>query len=265
MPKMLILSFGWHRYVLAIALVLAPALLYAECRATSAKATMALIEMYTSEGCDSCPPADRWLAGLKLGNAATPVVALAFHVDYWDQLGWRDRFGSAAFTRRQYEQASRRGDGFVYTPQVLLQGRDFESWRGSDQPAAAIASINAKPARAAIEVTAQAVERDAVSVDLHVQVPEARDRAYAVAAVALTQDGLASEVKAGENAGKRLAHEHVVRAWEPGLSVGPGGDLHRSVRFTLPSDRGLLSIVAFAENARTGEVLQAVALPLCAP
>jgi len=259
------MSSGWHRYLLAIVLILVPAVPHAECRAASAKATVALIEMYTSEGCDSCPPADRWLAGLKLGNAATPAVALAFHVDYWDRLGWHDRFSNASFTRRQYEQASRRGDGFVYTPQVLLQGRDFESWHGGDQSAAAIASINARPARAAIELSAQTIERDAVIVDLHVQVPEARDRAYAVAAVALTQDGLASDVKAGENAGKRLTHEHVVRAFEPGLSVGPAGDFHQNVRFALPADRGPLSIVAFAENARTGEVLQALALPLCAP
>src|SRR5215470_5263892 len=259
------MNSGSHRYLLAIALSLAPTLLHAECRAASAKATVALIEMYTSEGCDSCPPADKWLAALKLDTAAAPAVALAFHVDYWDRLGWRDRFGSAAFTQRQYEQASRRGDGFIYTPQVLLHGRDFPSWHSGDQPATAIASIDARPARAAIELTTATVERDAVSVDLHVRVPEARDRAYAVAAVALTQDGLASEVKAGENAGKRLAHEHVVRAWEPGLAVGPGGELRRNIRFALPADPGPLSIVAFAENARTGEVLQALALPLCAP
>jgi hypothetical protein len=259
------MDFRWYRYLLAIVLTLAPAVTHAECRAASAKGTIALIEMYTSEGCDSCPPADRWLAGLKLGGAATPAVALAFHVDYWDRLGWHDRFSSAAFTQRQYEQAGRRRDGFVYTPQVLLQGRDFESWHGGDQPAAAIASINARPARAAIELSAQTVERDAVIVELRVQVPETRDRAYAVAAVALTQDGLVSDVKAGENAGKRLTHEHVVRAWDPGLSVGPAGDLRKNVRFALPADRGPLSIVAFAENARTGEVLQALALPLCAP
>jgi len=84
--------------------------------------TVALLELYTSEGCDSCPPADRWLSGLELGTPPLRAVALAFHVDYWDRLGWRDRFGSAVFTERQHEQQSRRHAAFVYTPQVLLQG-----------------------------------------------------------------------------------------------------------------------------------------------
>ena len=256
------LSYG---YLFAIAVTLVPATLHAECRATSGKGTVALFEMYTSEGCDSCPPADRWLAGLKLGLDATPAVALAFHVDYWDRLGWRDRFGSAAFTQRQHEQADRRGDSFVYTPQVLLQGRNFPAWQSGEPPITVIGAINAKPAKASIELSAQTVERDGVSVDLQVRIPEAKDRANAVAAVALTQNGLASNVKAGENAGKRLSHEHVVRALESNLVLGTGGELRRTVRFALPADPGPLSIVAFAENTKTGEVLQALALPLCAP
>ena len=255
-------SFG---YLFALAVMLVPATLHAQCRATSGKGTVALFEMYTSEGCDSCPPADRWLARLKLDPGATPAVALAFHVDYWDRLGWPDRFGSAAFTKRQYEQSDRRGDSFVYTPQVLLQGRNFPSWQSGEQPTNAVSAINAKPARATIELSAQTVERDGLSVDLQVRIPEAKDRANAVATVALTQDGLASDVKAGENAGKRLSHEHVVRALESNLPLSPGGELRRTVHFALPSDRGPLSIVAFAENTKTGEVLQALALPLCAP
>lgn len=255
-------SYG---YLFALAVTLVPATLHAECRATSGKGTVALFEMYTSEGCDSCPPADRWLAGLKLGPGAAPAVALAFHVDYWDRLGWRDRFGSAAFTQRQYEQADRRGDGFVYTPQVLLQGRNFPSWHTDEQPTTAVSAINAKPARATIELVAQTVERGAVSVDLHVRIPEAKDRPYAAATVALTQNGLASDVKAGENAGKRLKHEHVVRAMERGLPLSTGGELRRTVRFALPADQGPLSIVAFAENTKTGEVLQVLALPVCVP
>ena len=255
-------SFG---YLFALAVMLVPATLHAQCRATSGKGTVALFEMYTSEGCDSCPPADRWLARLKLDPGATPAVALAFHVDYWDRLGWPDRFGSAAFTQRQYEQSDRRGDSFVYTPQVLLQGRNFPSWQSGEQPTNAVSAINAKPARATIELSAQTVERDGLSVDLQVRIPEAKDRANAVATVALTQDGLASDVKAGENAGKRLSHEHVVRALESNLPLSPGGELRRTVHFALPSDRGPLSIVAFAENTKTGEVLQALALPLCAP
>src|ERR1700709_639060 len=75
-----------------------------------------VVELYTSEGCSSCPPADRWLSGFK---ADPSTVALAFHVDYWDRLGWKDRFASAAFTERQSRQQAVNGARFSYTPQVV--------------------------------------------------------------------------------------------------------------------------------------------------
>jgi hypothetical protein len=254
----------WQKtLVLAVALI-SPTALEAQCRAASASHSVALIELYTSEGCDSCPPADRWLSRLKLDGGGERAVALAFHVDYWDRLGWKDRFASAAFTQRQYEQARRRHSDLVFTPQVLLQGRDFDAWR-SGAPSAAIAAINARPARAFIELDAQNAAAGAVTVDVHVHVPQASDRAHATVAVALTQSGLISDVKAGENAGKRLAHDNVVRAWEAGVPLGPGGELQRSIRWPLPQERGQVSIVALVEDVGTGEVLQALALPLCAP
>lgn len=233
----------------------------AECRAASPNHTVALIELYTSEGCDSCPPADRWLSALDLGT--TRALAVAFHVDYWDRLGWRDRFGSAVFTERQYEQMRRRHGAFVYTPQLLLQGREFSQWRDTSRPVAALASINAAPARAAIELVAASADGGAIAVDLYVRVPQVRDRAHAVVAVALTQNGLASDVKAGENAGKRLVHDHVVRAWRAGTPIGDAGELRQHFNLPRPADPGPLEIVAFAENTATGEVLQALAVPVC--
>ena len=88
-----------------------------------------LVELYTSEGCDSCPPADRWLTK-QFPAAATDAraVALAFHVDYWDRLGWADRFASPAYTERQYASMRANAATFVYTPQVLLQGHDLRGW-----------------------------------------------------------------------------------------------------------------------------------------
>jgi hypothetical protein len=240
-----------------------PALSGAECRAASPNHTVALIELYTSEGCDSCPPADRWLSALNLGAPATRAVALAFHVDYWDRLGWRDRFGSATFTERQYEQMGRRHAAFVYTPQVLLQGTEFSRWHDAGQPIAALATINARPARATIELVAQPVDGSTAAVDLYVRVPHIRDRTHAAVVVALTQSGLANDVKAGENAGKRLVHDHVVRAWHAGAPIGVAGELRQHFNLPLPTNRGPLQIVAFAENTATGDVLQALALPVC--
>ena len=95
-----------------------------ECSARSGAATPRVVELYTSEGCDSCPPADRWLSGLR---GRDDVIALAFHVDYWDRLGWVDRFGSPAHTERQQRLSRAMGSRFVYTPQVLLDGDDVRS------------------------------------------------------------------------------------------------------------------------------------------
>jgi hypothetical protein len=96
------------------------------CQARSS-ATTRVVELYTSEGCNSCPPADRWLSGVA---SAPDTVALAFHVDYWDRLGWKDRFASAAFTQRQSQQQAVNGARFSYTPQVVVDGVDDKDWSG---------------------------------------------------------------------------------------------------------------------------------------
>src|SRR2546428_13858931 len=93
----------------------------AQCTKDSPPHAVALVELYTSEGCDSCPAADRWLGGLGRGSTSVDsVVPLALHVDYWDRLGWKDRFASARFSERQGALASRGGSRIVYTPGVFL-------------------------------------------------------------------------------------------------------------------------------------------------
>ncbi|MER2582862.1 MAG: DUF1223 domain-containing protein, partial [Candidatus Competibacter sp.] len=101
----------------------------ASCRAQSGPGQAALVELYTSEGCSSCPPADRWLADL----AAEPslkgkVVPLALHVDYWDDLGWRDRFAQPDFSARQRALTAAQGSKTVFTPQVMINGRTTLDW-----------------------------------------------------------------------------------------------------------------------------------------
>ena len=134
------------------------------CRLPSAQPdhSTALIELYTSEGCDSCPPADRWLSSLSKQKLGDRAVALALHVDYWDRLGWKDRFGSAGFSQRQREESTRSGGEFVYTPQVLLQGRDFPQWQAGAAFDHAIASINARPARAVLDLVVHPREGNVV-------------------------------------------------------------------------------------------------------
>ena len=253
----------WRAWIIAVTISIQPIAAYADCRAHSPGYSAALIELYTSEGCDSCPPADRWLSSLSTRNFGDRVVAVAWHVDYWDRLGWKDRFGSASFSQRQQEQSSRSGGDFVYTPQVLLQGRDFSQWHGAGALEQAITKINARPARAKLDIAMQTLERTA-DIEVDARVIDPRDRADAVIAVALIQSGLASDVKAGENAGKRLRHDRVVRQWRETIALDASGAGKGKISLALPSEPGPLSVVVIAENKRTGDVLQALELPACA-
>ena len=114
------------RFWLPVALILAACNATAQttCQAISGERRTPVIELYTSEGCSSCPPADRWLSQW---GSQPEVIALAFHVDYWDRLGWPDRFASAEATARQHALAQAAGRVQVYTPQVIVDGAD---WRG---------------------------------------------------------------------------------------------------------------------------------------
>ena len=247
----------------AAALSFASVAARAACDAKSPDHLVALIELYTSEGCDSCPPADNWLSRLAGGDGARRAAPIAFHVDYWDWLGWTDRFASARYTKRQYEQMRRQRATFVFTPQIMLQGRDFGQWRAMGEPAAAIAAVNARRPRAFIELSVEPQGANAI-VDVHVKVSDVHDRSHAAVAVALVQSKLFSDVKTGENAGKRLAHDHVVRQWHTGpAALDAAGETRQQIVFAIPRDAGPLSIVAFAEDAASGEVLQALALPFC--
>ncbi|MEP7184138.1 MAG: DUF1223 domain-containing protein [Betaproteobacteria bacterium] len=236
------------------------------CSATSGPRTATVVELYTSEGCDSCPPADRWLSSTFAPGGVATAIPLAFHVDYWDRLGWKDRFASSAWTERQYAAMRAGGGRFVYTPQVLVQGKDFDSWRSAS--AAALAAASTRPPRAEIALGAT-TRAGSIAVDVAVRVPAAADRRGATVEVALVDSGLVSEVKAGENAGKRLAHDHVVRMLEAGPPVDGDGMARGQVVLSLPAEPGSRpAVIALVRNVATGDVLQALALPLgadCAP
>jgi len=240
--------------------------LAAACRAESGPTTTPVFELYTSEGCDSCPPADRWFSKNFPRAAASSPIALAFHVDYWDRLGWKDRFASARFTDRQYAAMRANGGDFVYTPQVLLQGRPFTRWEGAD-PAAFAKVVSARPARVQISVQAS-IGGSQVAIHVDARRVAASDASPGSVYVAYTDNGLFSRVTAGENRGARLDHDHVVRALSDPLHVAGDGSLHADLALPLPTERGAApSVVAWMQDDRSGEILQAVSVPLadCVP
>lgn len=236
------------RIVLLLCCVLAiPAADAAICSAASGPSRNSLLELYTSEGCSSCPPADRWLSHLP-GDVG--LVPLAFHVDYWDRLGWRDPFAQAAFSQRQ--RALNSGPGWVYTPQVVLDGKDFRAWsRGLPTRSTAPAAVN-------LALTlVQTAERMEVQADSRFDDPAVGRGAQLF--LALTENRLSSDVTAGENARRILHHDHVVRRL-----AGPLDPHHASLRFRLqPGWKAAdLGVTAFVLDAR-GATLQALALPAC--
>ncbi len=218
------------------------------CQAASGDAVLPLVELYTSEGCDSCPPADRWLRETFPPDAPGPprAAVLAFHVDYWDRLGWPDRFAQHAFSERQRAVVSAGGGATVYTPQVLVQGHDAGLWRG-EGVLRAERDAAAHTARARIALTARPVD-DAVAVDAQATlagsgVGDARLQ------LALTDSGLVSSVTAGENRGVRLEHDHVVRALAPAVPFARDGHAATTVRLPLPRERGRqTTIVGFVQD-----------------
>jgi len=224
----------------------------ASCRGDSPQHTLALVELYTSEGCSDCPPADRWLRSLKAGSA----IPIAFHVDYWDYIGWKDPFASAAFSARQRELAAAAGRKVVYTPQVMLGGRDYRRWNSSSF-ADDVKAINATPARASISM-AMTTAPDG-RIDARVRARLLRP-GPAVLHLALTEDGLSNAVNAGENRGVLLQHDHVARDWAKPVAFRAGAAAESALSGTRRGQGGAL---VFVQDAGSGEVLQALYLPYC--
>jgi hypothetical protein len=241
------------------------------CHDVSGSRTMPLVELFTSERCDSCPPADRWLsaqfppqfpAHVSASVAEFAALALAYHIDYWDRLGWRDRFASAQFTQRQHYEMRANGATFVYTPQILLQGHDAPGWK-LGRVSESLAAIARRPARASIALDIAAMP-DSLTVDATAMVIDAAARKHAALWLAHTDSGHVTDVAAGENRGVRLTHDHVVRSLHGPYPVDAAGAGEAALTQKLPADAGSApTVVAFVQDMKNGDVLQALALSAC--
>jgi hypothetical protein len=210
---------------------------------TTGESQVHLVELFSSEGCSSCPPADRWLSGLRAQLSLwKEFVPVEFHVDYWNRLGWVDRFSREAFTARQSRYSSEWSKESVYTPGFVLDG---EEWRpdGSQVPAGG-------PARKVGVLSAKRLGAGKFQVTFRNLDPSLK---AATVTGAVLGNGLATEVKAGENRGSTLRHDFVVLSLASApMSAGNGvftavldlGDEpkvpHESLGFAIwvsPSDR----------------------------
>jgi hypothetical protein len=228
----------------------------ARCSAESRSERVPLLELYTSEGCDSCPPVDRWVSDLRhRGFDAGRLVVLAFHVDYWDRLGWIDVFGQRRFSDRQRLVNSRNGAAFVYTPQLMLNGRDYRR-NARDDLTVRLAEISRASAKAGIRLGLDP-SNDRWTVT---GAWSAVDAPQAQGWLALYENRLETDVKAGENRNKRLRHDFVVRDL---AGPFPGGALTHAFAVKPTWKQQDLAVAAFVQDVRSGDVLQALALNGC--
>jgi len=207
----------------------------AVCTARSGQFTPHLIELYTSEGCSSCPPADSWLNGLR---EDARVVALEFHVDYWDALGWHDPFGSAGYSARQDALGKKSRSHIVYTPEVALDGREWREWSRAPIPA---------PTATELPITLEVTSAKTVRARLVAEKDAPADWRITYA---LVESGLSSDIRAGENTGRTLKHEHVVRALAGPLPFGASAELEPPAELVTAN----AAVVAFATDAQANVV-----------
>jgi len=187
-------------YLFVISLFFMPSALFAIEIFESGTQRVSVLELYTSEGCSSCPPADRWLSELKQDKRLwKQLIPVAFHVDYWDYIGWTDRFASAAFSDRQRRYAQSKGLSTVYTPGFLLNGKEWRSFFGlrhlslddSKNAGNLIVKVNQQNVYATYKPAWQKINTPVLNI------------------VLLGFD-LISKVESGENRGKQLKHDFTV-------------------------------------------------------
>jgi len=222
---------------------------------------VAVLELYTSEGCSSCPSADRFLSNLKkTGISSKQIIPLAFHVTYWDYIGWQDRYAKKQYDQRQRDMARKQRSNSVYTPQFLLSGDDYRSYSSFSKD---VNKVIIEKSLVDIELSLQDLTAKADVSRLLLNLKSTSSEKNLSFYLAVVENNLFSDVEAGENNGEQLHHDYVVR-----MLYGPfhGGstDKHDEIEQTIALDsewtKNNLSFVAFAENSQTGEVLQAVSL-----
>ena len=214
-----------------------------------------VLELFTSQGCSSCPPADHLLSRLgREGRLQGRVIPLAYHVDYWDRLGWRDPFSSARWSERQAAYAEAFRDGRLYTPQLVVSGR--RALVGSDERAAraAIDDALAEPAAATVRLALAPAPDDVGpwQLDIAAAIGVQTEAESLDVMVAVFENGLTTDVRHGENARRTLTNDYVVRRLDRAFALPVGPDVRREERVTIDPpaawDRERLGVAVFLQD-----------------
>lgn len=222
---------------------------------------IALLELYTSEGCNSCPPAEKWLGQLEdKGFGSDKVIPIALHVDYWDYLGWRDVYADPQHSKRQQQHVLRNRLSTAYTPQLILDGKNL---RPSRLLEGRLKKINSATAEVEIKLSASPIKNNQLTVTSHIRPVKTGFAKAENLFLVLVEENVNSKIKAGENAGRTLKHHGVTRRFlKPvSLNISKETKIEKVISIPRNSNQKNLSIVAFIE-AEPGNILQVVKLKL---
>lgn len=247
-------------FLISTALFTQAPVLAADCSAKTGNQTIPMLELYTSEGCSSCPPADQWISKIK--HDKSKVTPLAFHVDYWDYIGWKDKFSKAEYSDRQRKTAAFGGAGFVYTPQFVFNGRDFKGWDNS-RLNSAINQTQQFASRANLTLAASNQPDGSIKLNATAEATNSDDAKKADVFVALYENGLVTQVKAGENNGRKLKHDYVVRKLFGAYQINSLNTFNKSFNLGKSWQGKDAGAVIFVQDSTNGEIIQSLALDFC--
>lgn len=227
-----------------------------------------IIELFTSEGCSSCPPADVLLTQLeeKQPVSGVQIIALSEHVDYWNRLGWADPYSSALFSQRQSEYSQAFGLQDIYTPQMVVDGKaEFVGSNAAKAREVITKAVNAPKAKISIVVESKTQAKE-IPVTVNIEnVPEINKGDTAEVLLAIAESNLNSNVLRGENSGRKLAHTAVVRKLQNIGSVDSAKQNFTTTQ-TLMLDKGWnlanLKLVAFVQEHNSRRILGAMSMKL---
>jgi hypothetical protein len=218
----------------------------------------AVLELFTSEGCSSCPPAEELLERVQKEAGNKPVYILAYHVDYWNRLGWKDIFSRPDFSKRQYWYHSK-FTSQVYTPQLIVNGT--QEFVGSDERSIRNSLSTAINEKASTALNLKARQKPQ-GINIHYQLASQPTEGQLV--VALVQKHAVNKVKAGENEGRTLNHAQIVRQLHT-FSLSPQGQGDETIALPKEFDSQNWELIGFIQNPDTGEILAAAKASVSSP